>query len=102
MVHLTAPIGATFLKQCFALKKIVEPSAGTTKRQRVESTTEDAPIDPPTEDILVGPTAAAPDDDDDEDDADLDADAAGPFILSPSLHDMMEKFMMTQALMNSY
>ena len=101
MVHLTAPIGATFLKQCFALKKIVEPSAGTTKRQRVESTTEDAPIDPPTEDILVGPTAAAPDDDD-EDDADLDADAAGPFILSPSLHDMMEKFMMTQALMNSY
>ena len=71
------------------------------KRERVESTTEDGPTDPPIEDIHVNPTVAVPDDDD-ENDADLDADAIGPSRLCPSLHAMMETFMMTQALMNSY
>lgn len=45
LVHLIAPIEATFLTQCNAQKKPVEPSVGTTKRPRVGPTPEDVVID---------------------------------------------------------
>ena len=96
LVHLTTPIGATFLKHRFAQKKTFEPSASTTKRPRVESITEDVPTDPPTKDVLINPTTAVPKDDD-KDDANLDADVVGPSITPHSLCEMMETFMMTQA-----
>ena len=94
LVHLTTPIGATFLKHHFAQKKTIEPSAGTTKRPRVESTIEDVPTDPPTKDVPIDPTAAVFKDDD-EDDANLDADVGGPSSTPHSLYEMMETFMMT-------
>ena len=51
MIHITAPIGATFLKQQSAQKKNVGTSVGSLKRPRVQSTVgdvhaEESPIDP--------------------------------------------------------
>ena len=40
-IHLTTPIGSSFLRQRQAQKKTVEPSAGSSKRPRVESTARD-------------------------------------------------------------
>lgn len=85
LVHLTAPIGATFLKQRNEQKKPVEPSVGTTNRQRVQPSHEDVPIDP---------TVAVVDDDDEEDDVDVDVDVVatnGPSTASPSLRFMLER-----------
>nr|POE85138.1 hypothetical protein CFP56_55364 [Quercus suber] len=91
LVHLTTPIGATFLKQHNAQKKIVEPSVGIAKRPRVEPTVEDVPDDPIT---------AVYDDDDedeDEDDADVDVVATSPSTASPSFHSMVERVLETQS-----
>nr|POE74334.1 60s ribosomal protein l6-1 [Quercus suber] len=96
LVHLTSTIRATFLKQHSVQKKTVEASAGTTKTPGVESTAEDVSTNSPAEDVPINPIATVLDDDE-EDDSDLDADDAGPFTSSPSLHDMMETFMLTQA-----
>ena len=87
LIHITAPIGATFLKQRSAQKKNVGPSVGSSKRPRVQSTTEESPIDP---------TVAVADDGDDE--VHVDSAAAEPTIPPPpSLRAMMETFMTTQA-----
>ena len=86
LVHLIAPIGATFLKQRNAQKKPTKPSVGTTKRQRVEPSHEDVPIDP-TATIAV---AAA-------DDVDVAANADGPSIASPSLRFMLERVLEMQS-----
>ena len=84
MVHLTTPIGATFLKQCNAQKKPAEPSEGTTKRPRVEPSREDVPIDP----------TAIVADDDEEDDADVDvATAGGPSRASPSPYPCLREYL---------
>ena len=64
-------MGATLLKQRGAQKKPTE----TTKRPRVETTTKDVPIVPPTEEVPFDPAAAILDVDD-EDDANVDV--AGP------------------------
>ena len=53
LIHIIAPIGATFLKQWSAQKKNVGPSVGSSKRPRVQSTAgdvhaEESPIDPTT------------------------------------------------------
>ena len=51
LIHITALIGATFLKQQNAQKRNVGPSVGSSKRPRVQSTTgddhaEQSPVDP--------------------------------------------------------
>ena len=85
LVHPIAPIEATFLKQQSAQKKTIEPSVGTTKRPRVESTAKDVPIAPTT-------TVA----DEDDDDANVDAIAAtSPSMVSQSLCYMLEKLLET-------
>ena len=53
LIHIIAPIGATFLKQRNAQKKNVRPSVGSSKRPRVQSTVgdvhaEESPVDPTT------------------------------------------------------
>ena len=72
---------STFLKQCSAQKKTIEPSGGTTKRPRVKSTAEDVPVNP----------TVAVSDDDEEDDADVDVAAIGPSTTSASLYSMLER-----------
>ena len=86
LVHITAPIGATFLKQRYAQRKLVEPSVTTSKRPHVDvvATTGDMFV----EDIHIDPTTAM----------DLHTTDAEPTVPPPlSLLNMMETFMMTQA-----
>nr|POE92176.1 hypothetical protein CFP56_55886 [Quercus suber]POF02056.1 hypothetical protein CFP56_18180 [Quercus suber]POF14761.1 hypothetical protein CFP56_43608 [Quercus suber] len=93
VVHIQAPIGTNFLKQRSAQKKFAEPSVGSPKRPRVQSTTGD---DVPYEDMHGDPTAAVVEDGDDEVDVDTTAAAqTGP--PPPSLRAMMETIMTTQA-----
>ena len=92
MVHIQAPIGAKFLKQRSAQKKFVDPSVGSSKRTRVQSTTGDVPH----EDMHEDPKTAVAEDGDDEVDVDTAA-AAHTFPPPPSLHAMMEAIMTTQA-----
>ena len=63
LVCITAPIGATFLRQRSAQRKNVEPSISTLKRLRVEASTAaptigDLPtaVDPTIKEIHVDPT----------------------------------------------
>lgn len=92
MIHITAPIGATFLKQQSGQKKNVGTSVGSLKRPRVQSTIGDVHA----EESPVDPTAAAADHGDDE--VHVDTVAAEPTVPpSLSLHAMMETFMTTQA-----
>ena len=92
MIHIIAPIGATFLKQRSAQKKNVGPSVGSSKRPRVQSTTGDIHA----EESLVDPTAVIADDSDDG--VHADSVAVEPTVPPPlSLCAMMETFMTTQA-----
>ena len=92
MVHIQAPIGAKFRKQRNAQKKFVDPSVGSSKRTRVQSTTGDVPH----EDMHEDPTTAVAEDGDDE--VDVDTAAVGHIGLPlHSLRAMMETIMMTQA-----
>nr|POE58152.1 hypothetical protein CFP56_21430 [Quercus suber] len=90
LVHIQAPIGAKFLKQRSAQKKVVDSSVGPSKTPRVRSTTGDVP----NEDMHGDPTAAVAEDGDDEVDVDT-ADAAHSCPLPPSLHAMMETIITT-------
>ena len=92
MVHIQAPIGAKFLKQRSAQKKFVDPSIGSSKRTRVQSTTGDVQ----DEDMHGDPTSVVAEDGDDEIDIDT-VDAAHTCPLPPSLNAMMETIMTTQA-----
>lgn len=86
LVFITAPIGATFLKQRYAQRKPVEPSVSTSKRPHVDIVV--ATGDMFVEEIHIDPTTAM----------DLDTTDAEPTIPPPlSLRAMMETFMMTQA-----
>ena len=86
LVYITAPIGATFLKQRYAQRKLVEPSVSTSKRPRVDVVV--ATRDMFVEEIHIDPTTAM----------DLDTTNAKPTVSPPlSLRAMMETFMMTQA-----
>ena len=94
LVHVTAPIGATFLKQRQAQMKSVEPSTGFSKRPRVEDTiaapaSNDQPVAVDTiEEIHVDPTIAM--------DPTSDAKTVDPTVTPPlSLCAMMETFMTT-------
>ena len=92
LIHIIAPIGATFLKQRSAQKKNVGLSVGSSKRPRVQSTAGDVHA----EESLVDPTIAVADHGDDGVHAD-NADAE-PTVPRPlSLRAMMETFMTTQA-----
>ena len=71
-VYLIAPIGASFLRKQSAQLKIVEPSAGSSKRPRVETLTVD-PSQPP-EERHFNPLAVVANDSVDE--IDLDGDGA--------------------------
>ena len=85
LVHITAPIGATFLKQRYAQRKLVEPSVSTSKRPHVDVA---ATGDMSAEEIHIDPTTAM----------DPDTTDSEPTIPPPlSLRVMMEIFMMTQA-----
>ena len=92
LIHITAPIGATFLKQRNAQKRNVGPSVGSSKRPRVQSTTRDdhaeqSPVDPTGTVADIG-----------DDGVHAHSTAADPIIPSPlSLRAMMETFMTTQA-----
>ena len=77
MIHITTLIGATFLKQQRAQKKIVEPSVGSSKRPRVQSTAgnvhaEKSPLDPTT--TIV---------DNDDDEVHVDIAAVEPTVPPP-------------------
>ena len=90
LIHIIAPIGATFLKQRSAQKKNVGPSVGSSKRPRVQSTTGDIHA----EESLVDPTAVIADDSDDG--VHADSIAVEPTVPPPlSLCAMMETFMTT-------
>nr|POF09121.1 hypothetical protein CFP56_56781 [Quercus suber] len=92
LIHITAPIGATFLKQRSAQKKNVGPSVGSSKRPRVQSSTGDVHA----EESPIDPTVAVASDGDDE--VHVDSAAAEPTIPPPrSLRAMMETVMTTQA-----
>nr|POE84782.1 hypothetical protein CFP56_74933 [Quercus suber] len=91
LVHIQALIGAKFLKQRSAQKKVVDASVGPSKKPRVRSTTGDVP----DEDMHGDPTAAVAEDGDDEVDVTADVAYTGP--LPPSLHAMMETIITTQA-----
>ena len=92
LIHITAPIGAIFLKQRSAQKKNVGLSVGSSKRPQVQSTIEDVHA----EESPIGPTAVVADDGDDE--VHVDNAAAEPTVPPPlSLCAMMETFMTTQA-----
>ena len=92
LVHIQAPIGAKFRKQRNAQKKFVDPSVGSSKRTRVQSTTGDVPH----EDMHEDPTTAVAEDGDDEVDVDTTVAAhTGP--PPPSLRAMMETIMTAQA-----
>ena len=85
MVHIQAPIGAKFLKQRSAQKKFVDPSVGSSKKTRVQTTTRDVPH----EDMHEDPTAAIAEDGDDEVNVDTAATThTGP--PPPSLRAMMD------------
>ena len=90
LVHFTAPIGTTFLRQWQAQMKSVEPSTKTSKRSREEASTT-APASgtmPTTEETFVDSTAAV--------DPSSGADDIDPTIALPlSLCAMMESFMTT-------
>ena len=90
LVHIQAPIGAKFLKQRTAQKKVVNLSVGPSKRPRVRSTTGDVP----DKDMHGDPTSVVAEDGDDEVDVDT-ADAAHTGPLPPSLYAMMETIMTT-------
>lgn len=92
LVHIQAPIGAKFLKQRTAQKKVVDLSVGPSNRPRVRSTTGDVQ----DEDMHGDPTSVVAEDGDDEIDVDT-VDAAHTCPLPPSLHAMMETIMTTQA-----
>ena len=80
------------MKQRSAQKKFVDPSVGSSKRTRVQSTTGDVPH----EDMHEDPTTAVAEDGDDEVNVDTAATShTGP--PPPSLYAMMETIMMTQA-----
>ena len=84
LVHITAPIGATFLKQRYAQRKLVEPSVSTSKRPHVDVVA--ATGDMSAEEIHIDPTTAM----------DPDTTDSEPTIPPPlSLRVMMEIFMMT-------
>ena len=85
MVHITAPIGATFLKHRFAQRKPVEPSVSTSKRPRVDvvATTGDMSV----KEIHIDPTTAM-----DPNTTDVEPTVPPPPL---SLRVMMEIFMMT-------
>ena len=86
LVHITAPIGATFLKQRYAQRKLDEPSVSTSKRPRVDVVT--ATGDMSVKEIHIDLTTAM----------DLDTTDSKPNVPPPlSLRVMMEIFMMTQA-----
>ena len=91
LIHIIAPIGATFLKQWSAQKKNVGPSVGSLKRPRVQSTArdvhaEESPVDPIT---VVA--------DDGDDGVHADSATAEPTVPPPFSHcAMMETFMTTQ------
>ena len=92
MIHIIAPIGATFLKQRNVQKENVGPSVGSSKRPRVQSTTGDIHA----EESPVDPTAVVVDDSDDG--VHADSIAAEPTVPPPlSLRAMMETFMTAQA-----
>ena len=92
LIHITAPIRATFLKQQSAQKKNVGPSVGSSKRPWVQSTAGDVHA----EESPIDPTAAVVDDSDDE--VHVDSVVAEPTVPPPlSLHAMMVTFMTTQA-----
>ena len=96
-IHLTAPIGASFLREQSAQLKIAEPSAGSSKRPRVETFAVD-PSQPP-EERHFNPMATVANDGVDE----VDLDGHGAQIVDPSvpphlsLRSMMETFMTTKA-----
>ena len=92
LIHITAPIGATFLKQQTAQKRNVGPSVGSSKRPRVQSTARDDHA----EQSPVDPTAAVADIGDDG--VHAHSTATEPTVPPPlSLRAMMETFMTTQA-----
>jgi len=92
LIHITAPIGATFLKQQSAQKKNVGLSVGSSKRPRVQSTVGDVHA----EESPVDPIATVANDGDDE--VHVNIAAVEPTVPPPlSLRAMMETFMMTQA-----
>ena len=80
------------MKQQSAQKKFVDPSVGSSKRTRVQSTTRDVPH----EDMHEDPTATVAENGDDE----VDVDTATTTHTSPpppSLHSMIETIITTQA-----
>ena len=91
-IYLTTPLGSPFLRQRQAQKKTVEPSAGSSKRLRVESTAGDLP----SEEIPIDPTVVVAKDNVDE--VEVKIGDVEPIVPSPlSLCAMMETFMTTQA-----
>ena len=90
LVHITAPIGATFHRQLQAQIKSAEPSTGTSKRSRGEAstTTSSSGAMPAAEEVHVDPTAAM---DPSGDDYHVDPTVTPPF----SLYAMRESFMTT-------
>nr|POE75200.1 hypothetical protein CFP56_76793 [Quercus suber] len=92
LIHITAPIGATFLKQRSAQKKNVGLSVGSSKRPRVQALLADVHA----EESLIDPKTAVANDGDDE--VHVDSADAEPTIPPPlSLRALMETFMTTQA-----
>ena len=90
LVHITALVGATYLRQRQAHMKSVEPSTGSSKRSQAASTT--APTFgamPAAEETFVNSTTAV--------NPSGGADDADPTVAPPlSLHAMMKSFMTTQ------
>ena len=94
LVHIIAPIGATFLRQRQAQMKSAEQSTRTSKKPRGDaSTTTPASSDQPAvEEVHVDPTVVV------DPAASGDDDTIDPTVTLPrSLHAMMESFMTTQA-----
>ena len=90
LVHITALIGATFLRQRQVQMKSVELSIRTSKRSRGEATTATLAFGnmPAAEEVHVDPTTTV--------DPSGDDDVVDP-IVTPPLRAMMESFMNTQA-----
>ena len=92
LLHIIAPIGATFLRQRQAHMKSTKPSTRTSKRPRgdASSIVLTFGVQPATKEIHVDPTATV--------DLTSDDDATKPTVTPPlSLRNMMESFMTTQA-----
>ena len=92
LLHIIAPIGATFLRQRQAHMKSAEPSTRTSKRPRgdASSIAPTSGVQPAAKEIHVDPTATV--------DLISDDDATEPTVTPPlSLSNMMESFMTTQA-----